>query len=150
MAKPLIRNGGSNPYGRPMLISDPAYLKALCELLACGLSRQEICDELGLKDTDTITRWKKDPRVRNLTQKLIEERAIDISRKVDQIINGRLSQAQALSISELIKIRQEYGGSRLRSKEIIDDTITADAMLAMEQNPDLADQLQALLSGPEV
>lgn len=131
--------------GRPSRLDDPEQLRLIAELFAAGYSRQAMCDELEVKDKDTITRWRRDPRVKAIVTKLIEDRAIQISRKIDSVIEGRLSRAEDMKIVDLIAIRKEYGGSKVQSKEVADDATINDAIEALEANPDLADDLEALL-----
>lgn len=139
-----------NAKGRPSRLNDPGFLQLVAECFAAGMSRQAMCDELDVGDKDTITRWRRDPRVKAKVQKLIEDRAIQISRKIDSVIEGKLSMAADMSIDELIKIRKEYGGSRVSSKELADDATVDQAVDALEQDPELADKLAALLNGGEL
>lgn len=158
MSEQLDRNrvpgypGLSYKGGRPSMLKDPNLLKAFAEFVAQGLSRKAIIAEMedagfaGPKDVDTVSAWKRDPRVKSIVSKLIEDRAIQVSRKIDAIIEGRLSQAEHLSMKDLIMIRKEYGGSTLGRKEIADDSVTVGALKELENNPDLADELERLLT----
>lgn len=129
--------------GRPSRLKDPAFLKLVSECFAAGMSRKAIAEECDC-DKETVSRWRKDPRVKAQVTRLIEDRAIQISRKIDAVIEGRLSQAENLKIQDLITIRKEYGGSRVASKEI-DDNMVNEAVNALEQNPMLAKELEDLV-----
>lgn len=138
--------------GAPSLIDNPVFAKTVSDLIANGLSRQAILDELTdggieVKDKDTITRWKRDPRIKALVGKLIDDRAMQISRKVDSVIEGRLSQAENLPTEVLLKIRKEYGGATVQRKEIADDAVTAAALNTMENDPTFAEEFEKLLTG---
>ena len=104
-----------------------------------------MCEELGMKDKDTITRWRRDPRVKARVAKINEDRVIQISRKVDSIIEGRLAHAEEMDTETLLRIRKEYGGAAVARKEAIDDATVSEALDALEQNPDLDDELRELL-----
>lgn len=120
--------------------------------LADGLSREAVIVALAdegfeVKDTDTITRWRRDPRVKPLVEQLISDRAVQVSRRVDAVIEGRLANAETMDTETLLKIRKEYGGATVGRKEVGDDTVTADAIRAMESDPNFADNLRRVLSG---
>jgi hypothetical protein len=96
--------------------------------------------ELDVKDVDTITRWRRDPRVKALVSKMNEDRVLQISRKVDSVIEARLGRADDLDTETLIKIRKEYGGGAVARTEM-DDTTIAEAMSRLEDDPAFADDL---------
>lgn len=133
-----------NKKGRPSRLDEPGFMREVAELFAAGKSRREMCEELDVADRDTITRWRKDPRIRALVARLIEDRAIQVSRKIDSVIEGRLSQAENMTIDELIKIRKEFGGATVKGREIADDTTVEQAWEAVAENPKLAQELEEL------
>jgi hypothetical protein len=135
--------------GRPSRLADPEFLRLVAEHFAAGASRQDMCDELGVKDKDTITRWRHDPRVKAIVSKINADRVIQISRKVDSIIEGRLSQADKLDTETLLKIRKEYGGAAVSRKEANDDAVSAEAMKRLEEDPTIGDRLLEALNGPQ-
>ena len=100
---------------RPNPCADPAYALQVAELLAEGLTRREVADELGVKDVDTITRYKRDPRVKSHLTRLINERVQEVTRKVDAKIMGHL-QREDLTVKELLDIRREFLGGALRNR----------------------------------
>lgn len=130
--------------GRRSALRDPTFLRRVAECFYSGMSRTEMCDELGVKDKDTITRWRRDERVKAIVQKLNSDRAIQVSSKVDASIQGRLANPDNLSVDELIRIRKEYGGPAVKRTEA-DDAVLEEAMSALEDNPDLADEFEELL-----
>lgn len=137
--------------GRPSQLNDPAVVKLTADLFANGFSRAAMIDELAeagivVKDVDTITRWRRDPRVKAIVTKLIEDRTLEISRKVDSILAGRLTNAESIPTEVLLKIRKEFGGSVVARTDV-DDSVTADAIKTMEENPNFAQELDDLLSG---
>lgn len=133
--------------GRPSKLQDPTFLKRVADCFYNGLSRQAMCDELGVADTDTITRWRRDPRVKAIVGKLNEDRVMQISRKVDSIIEGRLSQAQNMDTETLLKVRKEYGGGAVARKETDEGSTIAEALSKLESNPNFADELEELIRG---
>lgn len=133
--------------GRPSRLSDPSFLKRVAQCFYEGLSRKAMCEELDVKDEETITRWRRDPRVKALVAKMNEDRVMQISRKVDSIIEGRLAHAKDMDTDTLIKIRKEYGGSTVARRETDDSAIT-EAMEALETNPDFAEELEEFLKKP--
>lgn len=138
-------NLSPNRAGRPSKLRDPEFLRLVAECFAAGMSREDMCKVCDVKDKDTITRWRRDPRVKALVSKLIEDRAIQISRKVDAVIEGRLAHAEDLDTDILLKIRKEYGGATVGRREIADDAVTAGALRAMEEDPDLLEKMVGLL-----
>lgn len=134
--------------GRPNPLANPDFAKSVAEAFVSGLSRQEMCDLFGVKDRDTITRWRRDPRVKVHAFKLIEDRVLQVTRRVDAVIAERLENASELSIDELIKIRKEFLGGALRAQtEKADEATITEAMQAIEDNPEFAEELQKLLKG---
>ncbi|MBA3240074.1 MAG: hypothetical protein H0T60_02515 [Acidobacteria bacterium] len=134
-----------NKKGRPSRLEDPEFAQLVAELLAAGASRENMCEELGVGDRSTITKWRKDPRVKARVQKLTEDRVIQISRRVDSTIMGRLAHAQDMTVDELIKIRKEYGGSALARTEKADDDTVSDAWDKVQENPDLIKELEEVV-----
>lgn len=133
---------------RPNPLADPAFAKEVAEAFAAGLSRQDMCDMFGVKDRDTITRWRRDPRVKAYALKIIEDRVLQVTRKVDGVIAERLEHASDMTVMELLAIRKEFLGGALRAQtEKADDATVAEAMQALENNPDLMEQLDELLAG---
>ena len=129
-------------------LQDPDFAKQVAELFAAGASRKDMMAALGVKDTSTITRWRRDPRVRVHLMPLIEDRIVQITRAVDSEIAQRLASASEMSVRELIEIRKEFLGGQLRAQtEKADDETVIAAMEALENDPNLVDKLDLLLSG---
>lgn len=134
--------------GRPHALNDPAFARQVAELFVAGLTRQEIADEVGVKDLATISRWRRDPRVKNIALKITEDRVLQITRKIDSQMESILQNAGDLTVKELLEIRKEYLGGALRTQtERADDADVAAAVEAIEENPELADALEKLLGG---
>jgi transposase-like protein len=132
---------------RPNPLNDPAYAKQVAEAFVAGLSRPEMCEMFGVKDPDTITRWRRDPRVKAHAWKLVEDRILRVTRRVDASIEARLENAENMTVKELLDIRKEFLGGALRSQtEKADEATVNEAMEAIEDNPDIVVELEALLA----
>lgn len=139
--------------GRPSMLEDPSFVDYVAELFASGIGREKMLEKLqeegfDVRDKATITRWRKNPAVKAKIVKINEDRAIQISRRIDAIIAGRLAQAEKLTIKDLIMIRKEFGGATLGQQQINNsDEVAVDAMKAMENNPNFMQEVEALFSG---
>lgn len=112
------------------------------------MSRQEMADLFGVSDLGTITRWRRDPRVKAHAMKLIEDRVLQVTRKVDSEIAQRLEEAEQMSLMELLAIRKEFLGGALRSQtENADEAVVQEAQKMLEDNPDLLAALDKILAG---
>ncbi len=133
---------------RPNPLADPDFAKQVAEAFAAGASRADMCEMFGVKDPDTITRWRRDARVKAYALKLIEDRVLQVTRKVDGVIAGRLEHAENMTIQELIMIRKEFLGGALRAQtEKADEATVAEAQDWLEANPEAADELDRILAG---
>lgn len=100
----------------------------------------------GVKDKDTITRWRRDPRVKAVALRVIEDRVLQVTRKVDGVIAGRLEHAEKMTVTELLAIRKEFLGGPLRAQtEKADEQAIQEAQEFLEQHPDAMEQLDELL-----
>ncbi len=131
--------------GRPHFLNDPDNLKLVAALFASGATRDEMCEQCDVSDPGTITRWRKDPRVKAEVRKLLHDRIMRISAKTDSVIEQRLQNAADMTVDELIKIRKEFGGSALMRENVDEDGLLNEAMTALEENPELLDDMRALL-----
>lgn len=96
----------------------------------------------------TITRWRRDPRVKAHAFKIIEDRVLQVTRKVDGVLAERLERAEEMTIAELLAIRKEFLGGALRARtESIDDSTIGEAQDWLEQNPDAVELLDQMFSG---
>jgi hypothetical protein len=135
---------------RPNPLAEPDFAKEVAEAFVSGLSRQEMCDLFAVKDRDTITRWRRDPRVKAHALKLIEDRVLQVTRRVDSIISQRLEEAENLTMAELVMVRKEFLGGSLRARtENADADAINDGAAWLEENPEAADRLERILSGDE-
>lgn len=129
-------------------LSDPAFAQTVAEAFASGASRQDMCDLFGVESRDTITRWRRDPRVAARVLKLIEDRVMQVTRKVDGVIAARLEYADEMTIAELLSIRKEFLGGALRAQtEKADEATVQEAQEFLESNPEAMEQLEAILRG---
>jgi hypothetical protein len=133
--------------GRPSPLRDPEFAKSVAEAFAAGLSRQQMADLFEVKDLDTITRWRRDPRVKSIALKIIEDRVLQVTRKVDGVIAERLEHANEMTIVELLAVRKEFLGGALRAQtEKADEGTIAEAQDWLESNPEAAEELERLFS----
>lgn len=136
--------------GRPSLLNDPVKADQIAEMFADGASRKEIASTFGIKDVQTVTRWRTDPRIESRVRKLINARVVMVTTKVDAVIAGRLQHADKMTIKELLDVRKEYLGGALREQtEKADDSVLTAAMEALERDPELLDKMSALLDSSE-
>lgn len=136
---------------RPNPLADPEFAQQVAEAFAAGLSRQDMADMFAVRDLATITRWRKDPRVKAIAHKIIEDRILAVTRRVDSVIEGRLAHANDMSIQELLAIRKEFLGGALRAQtEKADEDTINEAMSWLESNPDAAEQLDKILKGQKL
>jgi len=134
--------------GRPSVLDDDDNLKLVAEMFAAGASRQDIADAFNIKDLYTISKWRRNPRVKAATFKLIEDRILEVTRKVDASIAGRLQKANELTVKELLDIRKEFLGGALRAQtERADDETINEAATWLDENPEAAKQLERMLAG---
>jgi hypothetical protein len=129
-------------------LSDPDFARDVAEAFVAGLSRQEMCDMFGVKDRDTITRWRRDARVKAIAFKLIEDRVLQVTRRVDAVIAERLENASEMTTKELLEVRKEYLGGKLREQhEKADDETVHEAQDWLSSNPEEAAELERILAG---
>lgn len=138
------------PRGRPSPLADPEFAKSVAQAFVDGHSRAEMCEIFDVKDPNTISRWRRDSRVKVHTLPLAEDRVIQISRKIDSTIEARLQHTEKLSIKELLDIRKEFLGGALRAQtEKADDEVVGQAQALIDDNPDaVRDFLDALDKQP--
>lgn len=135
---------------RPNPLADPEYAQQVAELVAEGSTRKDVAEAFGVKDLDTITRWKRDIRVKSRVEKIIRDRAIEVSTKVDAQIQQRLQNPENLTTKDLLDIRKEFVGERARAKlDRADDETITQAAEALERDPELAAKIQRLVQAAE-
>jgi len=132
---------------RPNPLADPEFAQKVAEAVASGATHAEMCAMFGVRDRNTIARWKKDPRVKRLAFKLIEDRVLQITRKVDAKIEQIIA-SEDLEIRDWLAIRKEFLAGALRAQvEKADEETIGEAQDFMESNPELARQLLDALEG---
>lgn len=132
-------------------IDDPGYAEQLAELAAQGFTHQQIAD--GLADgthKDTVRGWLRHPKVQAHLSRLREERVNRVTRKIDQVIEGRLSdpdELRGMDMKDLVALRRELLGpaaSRVIVSRGADEAeATAELMAVLSRNPELAKALGA-------
>lgn len=133
---------------RPNPLRDPEFAKSVAEAFASGASRMDMCEMFGVKDPATITRWRRDPRVKAIVLRIIEDRVLQVTRKVDGVIAGRLEHAENMTVTELLAIRKEFLGGALRAQtEKADEETIQEAQQFLETHPDAMEALEAMLNG---
>lgn len=136
---------------RPNPLADPDFAKQVAQAFVDGNSRNDMCEMFGVKDPDTITRWRRDPRVKAYAFKLIEDRVLQVTRRVDGVIAERLQHAGDMTIMELLAIRKEFLGGALRAQtEKADEMTVAEAYEWLEKNPEKADALEELFASGDL
>lgn len=134
--------------GRPNPLADPEFAKAVAQAFVDGNTRPQMCEMFGVSSQDTITRWRRDARVKAHALKLIEDRVLMVTRRVDGAIAQRLESCGDLTVKELLAIRKEFLGGALRSQtERADEETINEAQSWLEENPERAEELSRLLSG---
>lgn len=132
--------------GRRSKLDDPEVQELVGRAFNDGQTRAQMAATFGVAPS-TISVWKRDPRVNAVIKRLQEERIFEITRKVDGRIHSLLQQ-EDLSLKDLLAIRKEFvGGAMRQSMEKADEETVAQAVEALEDNPNLAADLEKLLSG---
>lgn len=130
---------------RPNTLDDPVRCREVAELFVAGASRQQIADQMGISDLATVTRWRRDARVKAIANRLIEDRVLEITRKVDGVIAQKLQHASTMTVRELLDIRKEFLGGKLREKtENVDGDTVSEAMAALENDEDFMEKVERL------
>jgi hypothetical protein len=131
---------------RPNPLADPQFAKMVAEAFVAGESRQSMADLFGVKDLDTITRWRRDPRVQTIALKLTKDRVLQVTRKVDAKLAQILEDSDDLTVTELLAIRKEFLGGVLRDQtEQVDDQTLSETQDLIEANPNFVEEFQALV-----
>lgn len=146
MSHPLASSGGH--VGRPTLLNNPEMVQKIAEAFVDGCSRATMCEMFDVKDPETITRWRRDARVKAHAFRLLEDRVLQVTRKVDGVIAARLENAENMTTKELLEIRKEFLGGKLREQtEKADDGTIHEAMDWLSENPEEAAELDRILAG---
>lgn len=133
--------------GRTSALEDVDFAKEVASAFVAGLTRRRMAEMFSVNEW-TITQWRRDPRVKVHAMKMIEDRVLAVTRRVDSEIEGRLQNPGDLTVKELLEIRKEYLGGKLREQtENVDDDTMHQAMELLEKYPELASQMVGLLNG---
>lgn len=128
---------------RPSPLAEPDYAKQVAEMYANGDSRETMSNALGVTKM-TITRWRKDPRIKALVHALIHERIQRVTSKTDAALEARLQDPDKLTVKELIEIRKEFMGNAMRGKLDEADGTTINAAMQAAEDPEFMAGLAAL------
>lgn len=135
---------------RPSFLDDATNAKKVAEAFVDGATREQMCKAFGVSDKYTITRWRRDPRVKAHMHKLIEDRVLGIASKVDSRIAALLQNPENLSVKDLLDIRKEFLGGKHRDtvEGKTDADTVADAMDKLN-DPKVYAALQAALANDD-
>lgn len=130
-------------------LANPDFAKAVGEAYADGCSRTEMSEMFGAH-VDTITDWCRDPRVQAHAARFAQERVNQITRITDREILKRLEDADEMDTELMLKIRKEFLeralkidlGKGAENAETINEVVQN-----LEDNPELARQLQEMVAG---
>lgn len=132
---------------RPNAMEDAEKAFHVAEMLVDGATRQDVADVMGVRP-ETVTRWRRDPRVQKHIKTLIKDRVYEVTRKTDSEIAKRLANPEDLTVKELLAIRAEFLGGALREEtNEVDEATINEAAALLEDNPEAAAALRRLLSG---
>lgn len=128
--------------GRNSRLAHPDFCKQVAAAFVAGATRNEMCELFDVKDPYTITRWRRDSRVKSLMLPMVEDRILQITRKVDSVIEQRLEYSDKMSNKELLAIRKEYLGGALRSQtEAADEEAIGAAQDMIDSDPEAVKDL---------
>lgn len=135
------------PMARPSLLdNEPALAQTIADAYMDGMTNQEIADLLGRGvHKDTITDYKRDPRVRNRIKAISDEREGQISRTIDKALLERAKHPEKLDTKTLLEIKKTLNPKRI---EITDGSKQSDLVeelwRAADGDPVLAEKLMTL------
>lgn len=135
----------------PSRIDNPEYAEAVAKLLSEGLTNADTAEALGDgTHPDTVKKWAKNPKIQAIRTRLTQERVNRVTAKLDSVIEGRLSDAdaiKAMDIKDLVALRRELLGpaaQRLVVHRGADEaSATMELMQTLAANPELAAALGA-------
>jgi hypothetical protein len=111
------------------------------------MSREDMAIELDCH-RDSITNWVGDPRVQAHAGRMTLERINRITRKIDAEMEGRMAHVGNWRIDELLKVRKEYLERTMKLAGGGNTAETTNELAeAMDQSPELAEQLRQLVGG---
>lgn len=130
------------------ILDDPDMLALFAQSVADGQSIKQLAELFHISER-TVSTYKRDPRVKAVALKLIEDRVLRVTRKVDSEIEKRLADADEMDTVTLLKVRKEFLGGALRLQTTggkADSKTINEAMDEIESNPEFASELDALLA----
>jgi hypothetical protein len=130
------------------IFANDEEIELLAMAIANGMTNKEMASLFGCS-TAKIGEEKRNPIVKAVVLKFVEDRVIRVARKVDSVMEQRLLNADELDTDTLLKIRKEYlgGALRLQTQGSAKDVSTInEAMDAIESDAGFAKELQELLA----
>lgn len=122
----------------------PELKDTLAELTAEGLSQQKIADAMEVSDRGTIAAWQKRPEIQHKVSRLIQERANKILSKTTKKIEAKLDGDEKISLENLLKIQQTFGGQTLKVEGGDPAKALEELFLLAHSDQDLAEGLRKL------
>lgn len=101
---------------RPSLLDNqPELAEVIATAYIEGETNEQIAKALpGNVHKNTITSYRRDPRVKKIIEKLTNERISRITRKIDSQLEERLRDAKSMDTETLLKIRKELLPERIQ------------------------------------
>lgn len=129
-------------------VNDPEVARAFAEFISAPEydQRQQAADEFGIT-VKTVTRWAKDPRVREICRELRESREEKTLRRITNELQRRINsktEIEQMDVKTLLDIRKQILGPNLGKDE--DPIDNADVVALLEDNPDVAEALTLALT----
>lgn len=136
--------------GRRGRLEEEGMVELVAELYCDGFTRKQIAEAVAPEQppsTDTISRWLKDDRVREIAAGIMNERSHRIRRHVDKRIEGILTNDQSLrglSVRDLVEIRKAFAPTVTAKEDLEKKKFDAalEAFNLASENPDIVKKLQ--------
>ncbi len=117
-------------------------------MFARGCSRTDMAETIGVTKT-TITNWRRDPRVKEAVGKIVEDRVLRVTSKLDAILEERLlNESASLPVETLLKMRKEFLGGAFRAVTQggrFDEAMINGVSAELESDPELRAKLTEML-----
>lgn len=124
---------------------EPELQELVAEAYVNGDTNAQIAEKLGRGvHKDTITDYKRHPKVQAIAERLTKERHLQITSKIDTALMKRLDHVDKIDTDTLLKIRKEILPERI---EVTDKTKRASIVEELwdlaDQDPEVAARLMA-------
>jgi transposase len=122
---------------------EPHLREIVAESYVNGMTNAQIADAIGYGvHPDTITDYKRHPKVQAIAERLTKERHLQITSKIDASLLKRLDHVDKIDTETLLKIRKEILPERI---EVNDTTkrasLVEELMDLADEDPELAQRL---------